>query len=103
MKAKKAAPITSPYGRLFAYAEAAEYLGLSYYQVRRLVATRKIRALHGVQTRIYERWCDEFIERNSTLVGETEKERRRRTRERQADEPMRPIGIAGLPGIDMFP
>ncbi len=56
----------TPLGQLLSVAEAAERLGMKARRLRRVIAAKKIRFLHDGAISIYERWCDEFIEKYST-------------------------------------
>lgn len=66
----QAADLRTPLGSAFTTRQAAEYLGLSMTKLRRIISRRQIRVLRAGDLVIYQRWCDDFIERHSTAVGD---------------------------------
>lgn len=86
--------VTPPLGRLYSFRDAAAYLGISIYQLRRLVYAKKITHVRFGQPGIYERWLEEYREAQTV----------------RRDEP-RPVALAGaraaggtdLEGVNRFP
>jgi excisionase family DNA binding protein len=55
------------YGRLLDIRRAAEYLGITEEQLRREIRARRIRVLRrGRAIGIYEAWCDQYVEAQTT-------------------------------------
>src|ERR1043166_2713813 len=67
------AGVISPRGRLLRATQVAKYLGLSYGQVLNIVALEQIAVLRSDEGRligIYERDCDDWVERRRVAAKE---------------------------------
>lgn len=96
MTASATAVLASPLGRQLTTDQAAARLGVSVKHLRRLVETRKIEFLKegGARSRvrIYEQWCDDYVERLRQPVGDVDVETVREASRQNSNV----IGIADL-------
>jgi len=84
--------MTAPRGRLLKATQAAERLGMGYYALLRKIATHDIAVVRTDDGRllgIYERDCDDWVDRHRTPATAREHEPSALTRrdvDRQVDE-----------------